>query len=254
MKHSESSAPKQTYNFETETSHNKTEHLEYLKKININNKLSKSRTTKLFDIHRTYSSVFDSDLSQGYNGFSGNYDVDFNFTNDIPPPIHLGCVPSYNKRGDDVLVQAKIDELEENNVVAKARDVDIIPKYASPVMLVRKHSSRNFTEDEYQTLPLDNKLKHNRLVLCHNKLNEYVDKIPYRYKTIEDTINIVGAFEFVITSDLTDSFWQRHVAPSKLPYFAFHSPYKGTYIFLRSSQGFINQSEDLEDLVSYVLR
>ena len=227
--------------------------LDFLKKININKNLSKSKMARLFDIHRQYSSVFDGDLSEGYNGFSGNYEVDFNFRNGIPPPIHLGCVPSYNKREDDVLVQAKIDELETNNIVAKAKDLRIIPKYASPVMLVQKHSSRSFTEEEYQSLSVGEKLKHNRLVLCQNKLNEYIEKIPYRYKTIEETINIVGAFEFFITSDLTDSFWQRHITPSKLPYFAFHSPFKGTYIFLRSSQGFINQSEDLEGLVSFVL-
>ena len=154
---------------------------------------------RLFDIHRQYSSVFDGDLSEGYNGFSGNYEVDFNFRNGIPPPIHLGYVPSYNKREDDVLVQAKIDELETNNIVAKAKDLRIIPKYASPVMLVQKHSSRSFTEEEYQSLSVGEKLKHNRLVLCQNKLNEYIEKIPYRYKTIEETINIVGSFEFVIT-------------------------------------------------------
>ena len=124
-----------------------------------------------------------------------------------------------------------IDKLERDGIVAKAKDLDIIPKYASPVMLVLKHSSRNLTKQEYQNLETIEKIKFNRLVLCQNKLNEYVDKIPYRYKTIEDTINIVGGFEFIINTDQTDSFWQRHVTPAKLPYFAFHSPFKGTYIF-----------------------
>ena len=60
---------------------------------------------------------------------------------------------------------------------------------------------------------------------------------------------MVGSFEYVITTDLTDSFWQRHIVQEKYPYFAFHSPFRGTYLFLRSTQGLINQSEGLEELV-----
>ena len=35
---------------------------------------------------------------------------------------------------------------------------------------------------------------------------------------------------------------------------AFHSPFRGTYIFLRSTQGLINQSEGLEEMLSVVLQ
>ena len=69
-----------------------------------------------------------------------------------------------------------------------------------------------------------------------------------------ETTQVVEAYEYVITSDLTDSFWQRHIVKDKLPYFAFHSPFRGTYFFLRSTQGLINQSEGLEELVSVVLK
>ena len=114
-------------------------------------------------------------------------------------------------------------------------------------MLVNKNSVREIGKENYDRLSIPEKLKHNRLVLCQNKLNEFVEKIPYMYTTVEDTIKSVGAQEFIITSDLTDSFWQRHNREDKKPYFAFHSPFKGTYIFLRSSQGFLNQSENLHN-------
>merc|ERR1711923_40698 len=61
-------------------------------------------------------------------------------------------------------------------------------------------------------------------------------------------------YEHVITTDLSDSFWQRHIAKDKLEYFAFHSPFSGPYIFLRSTQGLINQSEGLEQMVSFILK
>ena len=65
------------------------------------------------------------------------------------------------------------------------------------------------------------------------------------YTIVEDTIKAVGEKEFVTTTDLTDSFWQQHIKEDKKPYFAFHSPFRGNYIFLRSSQQFLNQSENL---------
>ena len=225
-----------------------------LKSIEIDEDLPDKLKQKLFSAHSEHINVFNGDLSRGYNGFSGDHTVDFNFKNGIPPPVHFGCVPSYNKREDDVLMQAMIDRLEDLNVVSKANDIGIIPKFASPTLLVLKNSARTLPPGQYNKLSIQEKLRYNRFVLCQNKLNEYVEKIPHQYTTIDDTINMVGSFEFVITTDLTDSFWQRPISNDKLPYMAFHSPFKGTYVFLRSSQGFLNQSEGLEQLVRCVLQ
>ena len=76
---------------------------------------------ELIKIHKAHSKVFDGDLRQGYNGYSGNFQVDFNFLNDVPPPINYGCVPSYNKREDDVLLQTMIDRLEKLNAAVEER-------------------------------------------------------------------------------------------------------------------------------------
>ena len=230
------------------------ERKQILQTIHIEEDLEKKMKEKLNSIHSENIQVFDGNLSNGYNGLSGNHDVNFNFKNNIPPPIHFGCVPCYNKREDDVLMQAMIDRLEAQNIVAKANEIDIIPKFASPCMLVPKNSARLLSKDTYNAMPIKEKLKYKRFVLCQNKLNEYVEKIPHKYNTLEDTIAIVGGYEYVITTDLTDSFWQRPIVKEKLPYFAFHSPFRGTYIFLRSSQGFLNQSEGLEQLITSVLQ
>ena len=232
----------------------KNDSMETLHKIEIGPQVPKKVKEKLIAIHRSHDTVFDGDISKGYNGYSGDHLVDFNFINDIPPPVQQGCVPSYTSRQDLVLMQAKIDQLENMGVVAKANDIGIIPKFASPTLLVQKHSVRDMGKDVYNALPIEEKIKHNRLVLCQNKLNEFVEKIPHMYTTVEDTIKAVGEKEFVITTDLTDSFWQRHITENKKPFFAFHSPFRGNYIFLRSSQGFLNQSEGLENLVRCVLQ
>ena len=225
-----------------------------LSKIQIDASVPKHIQEKLNAIHKRHEKIFDGNLREGYNGFAGDFMVDFNFLNDVPPPISYGCVPSYNKPSDDDILQAMIDKLEENNIVAKANQLNIIPKFASPCMLVKKNSVRNLATGEYDKLPTSEKIKYNRFVLCMNKLNDHVQKIPAKYNKLEDTIRMVGSFEYVITSDLTDSFWQRHITESKLPYFAFHSPFRGTFIFLRSTQGFLNQSEGLEEMLSCVLQ
>jgi hypothetical protein len=146
-----------------------------------------------------------------------------------------------------------IDKLESQNKCAKARDLGIIPRFASPVMLVKKNKIKHLKPGEYETLPIQEKLKYNRFIQALQKLNEYVEKIPAENIDLEETVITVGAAECVITGDLTDSFQQRWICKDKQAYFAFHSPYRGTYLMLRSCQGFLNQSEELHGMISNIL-
>ena len=222
-------------------------------KINIGSKVPKHIKEKLNSIHVNYKHVFNGDLSGGYNGASGNFDVNFNFKGGIPPAPNYDSCPSYFSSQDKELLQAKIDELEAKGICVKVSETDIVPKYAAPCMLVKKHSVRDLKEGEYDKMTIQEKLKYNRFILCHNKLSDHVEKKPAKMNKLDDTVRIVGSFEYVITSDLSDSFWQRHISEDKLPYMAFHGPYGGTYIFKRSTQGLINQSEELEEMVSVIL-
>ena len=224
-----------------------------LSRIEIGNTVPKAVKDRLNKIHAHHKAVFNGDLSQGYNGVSGDFDVDFDFNNEMPPPAHRGTTPSYSKRGDDEVLHAKIEELERQNIVAKVSDLGINLKYSSPCMLARKVSSRNMPKDEYDKLPISEKIKINRFVLCLNKLCDFVNKKPASTTRVEDTINHVGSHEYVITSDLQDSFNQRWFKDDKLPYMGFHSPFGDNYVFLRSPQGLINQSEELETMVKVVL-
>ena len=70
---------------------------------------------------------------------------------------------------------------------------------------------------------------------------------------IDVTINLVGQHKYVITSDLQDSFNQRKIVADKLPYMAFHSPFGDDYIFLCSPQRMLNQSEELERMMTTIL-
>ena len=142
-----------------------------LNKIEIGDSVPKKIRERLNSIHQYHEKVFDGDISEGYNGYSGDFQVNFNFLNDIPPPISYGCVPSYNKPEDDTLLQAMIDRLESLNVVAKANDLGVIPKFASPCMLVKKNSTKKLPPGVYEGMSIEEKVSHNRFVLCLNKLN-----------------------------------------------------------------------------------
>ena len=72
-------------------------------------------------------------------------------------------------------------------------------------MLSLKHSARDLPPGAYDKLPIKEKLKYNRFILCHDKLSEHVEKQPAKVNTLDETTRIVGGFEYVITSDLTDS-------------------------------------------------
>ena len=134
----------------------------------------------------------------------------------IPPPPHRGQSPPFYKKGEEEVLQAKIDELEKQNIVAKVSSLGINLRYASPCMLARKVSSRKMPAEEYNNLSVAERAKLNRFVLCLNKLSNHTNKKPALTTNIQDTINIVGSYEFVITGDLQDSFNQRIIKEDKL--------------------------------------
>ena len=73
--------------------------------------------------------------------------------------------------------------------------------------------------------------------MLHNKQNEWIATQPARSVNISDALYEVGQWDFIIETDLFHGFWQRMTAPEKLPQSAFHSPYRGTFVMLRGSQG-----------------
>ena len=227
--------------------------MDILAKIEIGDKVPQAIKNRLNQINLQHKAVFDGDVRAGYNSHSGDFDVDFEFNNGLPPPSHKGSLPSYYKQEDEMVLQAKIEELEKENVVAKVSEMGINIQYASPCMLARKSSAKHMKKEEYEKHSLAEKVKRNRFVLCLNKLCDYVKKKPAAPSHIEDTINKVGSYQYIITGDLQDSFNQRWIKPSKYPFMGFHSPHGDHYIFLRSPQGLVNQSEELETMVKVVL-
>ena len=78
-------------------------------------KLSNEQTVMLNDIHRQYSSVFDSNMTGGYNHYMGRYELSFTFKDTSTPPPLKVWVPQYNRTCQELL-QAKCDQLEQQGL------------------------------------------------------------------------------------------------------------------------------------------
>ena len=58
---------------------------------------------------------------------------------------------------------------------------------------------------------------------------------------------------YIETEQKNHGFGQRKTARDKLPQCAFHSPFKGTFVMLRGSQGRKNESEQLDEWLCQVM-
>ena len=86
-----------------------------------------------------------------------------------------------------------------------------------------------------------------------NQLNEYIALEPSQPESIDSVLYEAGQWDYMISGDLCNSFYQRWICKDKLPFMAFHSPYKGMYILARSAQGMKNQSEGLDQMMRVIL-
>ena len=219
---------------------------EYLGKIFIEpNVMNKQQEEKLWSILRRYHKVFDNDISKGYNNASGEFDVDWNWLNDQQPPPGVSKQEVYSNDDMNQLKQDKIDWMESQNICFKAHLLGVPVKYTSLTMLVPKASFKNHKG------PLSHELF--RFVNLFNQLNEYIKQEPSQPESISSVLYEAGQWNFMISGDLTNSFYQRWICKRKLPYMAFHSPYKGMYVLARSAQGMKNQSEGLDQMMRVVI-
>ena len=62
--------------------------MDILSNIEMGDKVPQGIKHRLNQVHTHHAAVFDGDLTAGYNGHSGDFDVDFDFNNHLPPPSH----------------------------------------------------------------------------------------------------------------------------------------------------------------------
>ena len=221
-------------------------HQDILKDIYIeSNVMNEHENKQCQEILTKNIDVFNDDVSEGYNNFSGELDVDWNWLNNQLPPPNIMKHPTYSNTKMKILLQEKIDFMESQNICMKAHMLGAPIQYASLPMLVAKSSLKSVKGEPTHI--------NYRFVTLFNKLNEYIALEPSQPDSIEETLYDVGQWKYIIVGDLSNSFHQRWIAKNKLPWMAFPSPYKGMYVLLRSGQGMKNQSEGLQHNMRMIL-
>ena len=69
-----------------------------LSKIEIGDEVPLGIRQRLNSVNLHHKAVFNGDVSAGYNGYSGDFDVDFDFTNNLPPPHTRAVSPPTIRR------------------------------------------------------------------------------------------------------------------------------------------------------------
>jgi hypothetical protein len=93
-----------------------------------------------------------------------------------------------------------------------------------------------------------------RLVVNFSPVNEHLKNIPSVKTTTNDILVTLGRWKCIIIFDLHQGFFQNHMDPQDCSWLGIATPFGGIRFLRRSGQGLLGQSEELEELLSKVLK
>ena len=220
---------------------------DYLSLISIDphNQLTQSQKEQVQSILRKYHTVFDDDLSNGYNNASGKCFADFNFADNTRPPGNKGYYPSYTYK-ENLVIQAIADSYEDQGVLVNPEELGISVKHISPLLLVLKPSAT-------KKPARDRTVKDYRLVGAFNALNDKIKTQPELRREPDHLLNFATTCKFLFQTDVCNSFYQQWMAKNKWPYLGVQTPFKGVRLLTRSSMGVKNMTERNNSLLALIL-
>ena len=206
--------------------------------------LSSAQKVTLKNIHAKFNDVFDGQLT-GYNNQFGKHIVNIQWADDTRPKSSKAYSPKWSS-ATDKLLQEKIDQLTDMGVLADPYEHDIQIKCIHPCFLQKKARAGNKQLDQCSISEV-------RFLTAANAVNEKCRQVQASIPDQNEIFRFVGQNPFLIYADLYESFFQNHLNKKDWGYMAINSPYKGLRVYTRSTQGLINQDEELNQLLSRVL-
>ena len=217
-----------------------------LKLMKVNTaKLSRQQQTKLENMHRKHSQVFDNDMSIGYNHRMGNYELSFAFKETSSPPPLKVWAPQYNRTCQNLL-QAKCDQLEEQGVLVDPMEANVDILHLSPIMIQQKGRARH---KKLQDCSLDEV----RFISCQNVLNDSIRPIPSTSTSQVKITKFLSRWKYHAFADLHNSYFQIPISRKLWGYMGINTPFRGIKILTRAGQGLLNSDVHLDQLMSMVL-
>ena len=168
-----------------------------------------------------------------YNDFSGKVRARVNIGSAKPPTRKIN-IPNYCPKSMHDL-QDKFDTLEKDGVFARPEEVNVVVEHVSPSFLVKKSSGIG-----------------HRLVTAFAAIGEYCKTLPTIMPTVDSTLRTIGAWRYIIKTDLRDAFYQIPLENESRKWCATPTPFRGLRCYLVSAQGMPGSSETLEELLTTV--
>lgn len=198
-------------------------------KLNPDNTLSSKESETFSNVLKEYDEVFNPRISQ-YNGKSGPCFVEVNMGKTLPPQ-RKGRIPFYGSSSLQEL-QDRIDELAEKGVFGRPQELGVTVENVSPSFLVRKPSN-----------PLQK-----RLVTDFGSIAPYCRPTPSLMPKIESVLLKVASWKHIITTDLTEAYYQLPLRKSSMKYCGIVSPFKGLFVYRVGCMGLPGVEVALEEL------
>ena len=93
-----------------------------------------------------------------------------------------------------------------------------------------------------------------RLVVNFNPINDHIKNIPSPMTTVNDVHSQLGKWKEIIIIDLYNALFQNHINKKDQQWLGIMTPFSGLRVLMRSGQGLLGQSEDLDELMAKILR
>ena len=200
--------------------------------IDPDGQLTADQKADFLEVNERYSSVFNPNFT-GYNDASGAVRAHVT-VGSVPPPPKKARTPFYNQK-NLVLLQEKADDLERKGVLVPPESIGVVPVHVSPSFLVKK-SNGDW-----------------RFVTAFNDLSAFCRLPPSKASKINDVLQKIGSYKYLIKTDLTSSFFQIKMSDSSIPYLGTLTPFKGVRVYARAAMGMPGSSEYLDELMSRVV-
>ena len=139
------------------------------------------------------------------------------------------------------MLQQVCDEYTEAGVLGIPSNDNVSIQHVSPAFLVRKQRAKNKKQSELTTSCV-------RMVVNFSKLNDYLINMPSPVTKTKDIFYQIGKWNYIITTDLFNGFYQNHMSRKDAPWLGISTPFGGLRYMKRSGQGLISQSEEMDEI------
>ena len=209
-------------------------------------KMSKEAKEVIDHAHNEFASVFNKDLTTGYNGFYGKHECSLNWATSERPLASKVRVPSYDHdlKG---LQQEVMDDLTAQGVLLIPQEHGIHVQSVCPSFIQRKQRAKDKPKHSLTKADV-------RLLINFGPVNDKIKPVPIHVPKTDDFLIMMGRWKHLIIFDLFSGYFQNHMSQDSLQWLGVQTPFGGLRVMARSGQGLMGMAEEFDELLAKVLK